>query len=338
MKKLIYYSLVITILFFYFFANYKFEKIKQFDNILDISFLDDNPNEQLLKSYLEQNENVTDIIGLNADGFVDVLEKDYDRSKEAKLLKIFGNPQKIFPKEDILYKSYFEKNGAYISNSLAYSLFKNNNVIGNKIFINNIEYIVCGVFKDEMSTIIVRNDKEDKFNNIKVFFDKSNNIVMNMSSFIRLNNSENIYINNINSKVNTLYFLLQLPKFLMLILTTVIFFKVLNFKNKFNIKNTIYQILAIIMIILFYLVLNINLKIPINFIPNKWSDFDFYKNLFTRFYSNFKNYIQIDKSLIFINIDKNLYTIIALIIINIFLLSLMYFIFKLNIKPINNKY
>ena len=147
-----------------------------------------------------------------------------------------------------------------------------------------------------------------------------------------------IYINNINSKVNTLYFLLQLPKFLMLILTTIIFFKVLNFKNKFNIKNTIYQILAIIIIILFYLVLNINLKIPIKFIPNKWSDFDFYKNLFTRFYSNFKNYIQIDKSLIFINIDKNLYTIIALIIINIFLLSLVYFIFKLNIKPINNKY
>ena len=185
MKKLMF----IIPLLFYLFASYNFEKIKQFNNILDISFLENNPDENLLELYTEQNKNITDIIGINTNGFVDVLEKDYNRTNEAKLLKVFGNPEKIFPKEDILYKSYFEKNGAYISDTVAYSLFKNNKVVGNKVFINDVEYIICGVFKDKISTIIIKNDEEDKFNNIKVFFDKSDNIVMNMNNFIRLNNS-----------------------------------------------------------------------------------------------------------------------------------------------------
>ena len=320
MKKLMF----IIPLLFYLFASYNFEKIKQFNNILDISFLENNPDENLLELYTEQNKNITDIIGINTNGFVDVLEKDYNRTNEAKLLKVFGNPEKIFPKEDILYKSYFEKNGAYISDTVAYSLFKNNKVVGNKVFINDVEYIICGVFKDKISTIIIKNDEEDKFNNIKVFFDKSDNIVMNMNNFIRLNNSKNIYINNINNKVNILYFLLQLPKILILILTIILFFKVFNFKDKFNIKNIFYQILAIISLILFYLLLNIDLKIPLNFIPNKWSDFDFYKNLFINFYENFKNYIQIDKSLIYINVDKNIILSLIFILISI-ITSIVYF-------------
>ena len=320
MKKL----MCIIPLLFYLFASYNFEKIKQFNNILDISFLENNPDENLLELYTEQNKNITDIIGINTNGFVDVLEKDYNRTNEAKLLKVFGNPEKIFPKEDILYKSYFEKNGAYISDTVAYSLFKNNKVVGNKVFINDVEYIICGVFKDKISTIIIKNDEEDKFNNIKVFFDKSDNIVMNMNNFIRLNNSGNIYINNINNKVNILYFLLQLPKILILILTIILFYKVFNFKDKFNIKNIFYQILAIISLILFYLLLNIDLKIPLNFIPNKWSDFDFYKNLFINFYENFKNYIQIDKSLIYINVDKNIILSLIFILISI-ITSIVYF-------------
>ncbi len=320
MKKLMF----IIPLLFYLFASYNFEKIKQFNNILDISFLENNPDENLLELYTEQNKNITDIIGINTNGFVDVLEKDYNRTNEAKLLKVFGNPEKIFPKEDILYKSYFEKNGAYISDTVAYSLFKNNKVVGNKVFINDVEYIICGVFKDKISTIIIKNDEEDKFNNIKVFFDKSDNIVMNMNNFIRLNNSGNIYINNINNKVNILYFLLQLPKILILILTIILFYKVFNFKDKFNIKNIFYQILAIISLILFYLLLNIDLKIPLNFIPNKWSDFDFYKNLFINFYENFKNYIQIDKSLIYINVDKNIILSLIFILISI-ITSIVYF-------------
>ncbi len=318
MKKLIF----IIPLLFYLFASYNFEKIKQFNNILDISFLENNPDENLLELYTEQNKNITDIIGINTNGFVDVLEKDYNRTNEAKLLKVFGNPEKIFPKEDILYKSHFEKNGAYISDTLAYSLFKNNKVVGNKVFINDVEYIICGVFKDKISTIIIKNDEKDKFNNIKVFFNKSDNIVMNMNNFIRLNNSGNIYINNINNKVNILYFLLQLPK--ILILTIILFYKVFNFKDKFNIKNIFYQILAIISLILFYLLLNIDLKIPLNFIPNKWSDFDFYKNLFINFYENFKNYIQIDKSLIYINVDKNIILSLIFILISI-ITSIVYF-------------
>lgn len=318
MKKLIF----IIPLLFYLFASYNFEKIKQFNNILDISFLENNPDENLLELYTEQNKNITDIIGINTNGFVDVLEKDYNRTNEAKLLKVFGNPEKIFPKEDILYKSHFEKNGAYISDTLAYSLFKNNKVVGNKVFINDVEYIICGVFKDKISTIIIKNDEKDKFNNIKVFFNKSDNIVMNMNNFIRLNNSGNIYINNINNKVNILYFLLQLPK--ILILTIILFYKVFNFKDKFNIKNIFYQNLAIISLILFYLLLNIDLKIPLNFIPNKWSDFDFYKNLFINFYENFKNYIQIDKSLIYINVDKNIILSLIFILISI-ITSIVYF-------------
>ena len=98
MKKLI----ILIPLLFYLFASYNFEKIKQFNNILDISFLENNPDENLLELYTEQNKNITDIIGINTSGFVDVLEKDNNRTNEAKLLKVFGNPEKISPKEDIL--------------------------------------------------------------------------------------------------------------------------------------------------------------------------------------------------------------------------------------------
>lgn len=318
MKKIVYYFIILISFITYFFASYNFDKLNQFENILYVSFLEDKPNEYFIKNTLEQNKNIRDIVAISNGGFVDVLEKQYNRSINSKLLKVFGNPEKIFTKDDILYKDYFEKNGIYVSNSLAYSIFKNENVIGNKIFIDNKEYIICGVFKDKIPTIIIENNKDDTFDNIKVFFDKTESIVMNINinSFIRVNNSEKIYINNINTKINLLHFTLQIPKILILVLTVYLFYKIFNFDNRFSIRNIFYQLFGVASIIILYFILNIDIKLLSSFTPNKWSDFDYYKNIFVNLSNNLKNYAQIDKTLIFININGDIFIILFNIFIN----------------------
>ncbi len=259
MKKIIYYFIILISFITYFFASYNFDKLKQFENVLDISFLENKPTEYFIKNTLEQNKSIRDIVAISNGGFVDVLEKQYNRSINSKLLKVFGNPEKIFVKGDILYKNYFEKNGIYISNSLAYSIFKNENIIGNKIFVDNKEYIICGVFKDKIPTVIIENNEDDTFDNIKVFFYKTEDMVMNINRFIRVNNSENIYINNINTKINLLQFTLQIPKILILVLTIYLFYKVFNFDNRFSIRNIFYQLFGVASIIILYFILNINI-------------------------------------------------------------------------------
>ncbi len=311
MKKIVYYLIILISLITYSFARYNFDKITQFENVLDISFLQNKPNEQFVKYILEQNKNIIDIIGISNSGFIDVTETQYYRVEKAKLVKIFGEPQKLFFKDDITYKPYFEKNGIYISDKLSYSIFKTKNSIGNKVFINNLEYVVCGVFEENIPMAIIKNDEEDIFDNIKVFFDKTQDINMQMNSFIRANNSEDMYVNNINTKVNITYFLLQIPKILVLLSTLYLFYKVFNFDHRFSVRNIFYQLIGVASIIILYFVLNIDIHILSNFTSNEWSDFDFYKNIFINFSNNIKNYTQIDKSLIFININKYIFIIIS---------------------------
>ena len=316
MKKIIYYFIILISFITYFFASYNFDKLKQFENVLDISFLENKPTEYFIKNTLEQNKSIRDIVAISNGGFVDVLEKQYNRSINSKLLKVFGNPEKIFVKGDILYKNYFEKNGIYISNSLAYSIFKNENVIGNKIFVDNKEYIICGVFKDKIPTVIIENNEDDTFDNIKVFFYKTEDMVMNINSFIRFNNSQNIYINNINTKINLLQFTLQIPKILILVLTIYLFYKVFNFDNRFSIRNIFYQLFGVASIIILYFILNIDIYLLSSFTPNKWSDFDYYKSIFLNISNNLRTYAQIDKTLIFININGDVFIILFNIFIN----------------------
>ena len=331
MKKLTYYLVIIIAIICFFMAKFNFEKVKQFENMIDISFLENLPNEQVLKNILEENNDIIEIIGISNSGFVNIKETNYNRNEDAKLLKIFGNPQKVFFYNDILYKTYFEKNGVFLSNSLAYSLFKSENVLGNKIEIDKKEYIICGIFKDKEPVLIIKNNSNDKFNNIKVFFNKTQSISMNIEKFIRTNNFNNIYLNNISLKVSILLIITTIPKILLFLLFIYTIYKVLKFKEKYTLKSIIYKFIVLIIIIIFFFILNISIKIPVDFIPNKWSDFEFYKNIFISFMNNIANYIQIDKSLLYINIDKYFY----IILINIFICTICMII--INIFNLSNK-
>ncbi|WP_317368474.1 ABC transporter permease, partial [uncultured Tyzzerella sp.] len=196
MKKIFYYFIILISLITYFYAGYTLDKLKQFENIVDISFLENKPNEDFIKNVLQKKQGVKDIIALSNEGEVDILFNN--KYEKTKLVKVFGNPKKIFPKENVLYKPYFEKNGVYISNNLAYNTFNKQDIIGSKIFINDKEYIICGIFEDKTSKVIINSNKYDEFDNIKVFFNKTNNIVKDINNFTKLNNSENLHIININ--------------------------------------------------------------------------------------------------------------------------------------------
>lgn len=304
MKKIIYYLTFFLMILLYFLAKYRFSYVSQFNNMLEVSFIKSNINEEYLENILEENKDINSIVGVSENGFVDVIEESYKRRYKAKNLKVFGDINKLFHKQNILYKSYFEENGVYISDSLSYNLFKSNNVLGKTINIENKEYFICGIFEDKSSIVITKSNKENLFDNIKVFF-SSNNVDANIEKFIRVNNFNDCYINKHNIKIDLIYLLFEIYKIVLILLFTYSFLKALNLRKIY------FKILYIIFILVEFLIFKINIKIPISFIPNKWSDFIFYKNIFNDIIKNNNNFKEINSMLLL----ENNYFIISLTLI-----------------------
>lgn len=293
---------IISIIFWYM-AMYYSQSINDYYNSVSVRYNNETISVYDIKQAVINNKKI------NNKAFQAVLWKVKKNEKietdiiddeiKVNIIEIYGDVFEAIP-SDLLYGTYNLNKGyneCIIDYNTAYSLFKDKNIIGNKIKCNDKEYLINGVIKTSEKVIIINSDETEIFDNMELIFQNSDNGMLDAENFIKENNFVNpesiIDFPFVSSE------LIKLSLIPALIIILIIFMKFMKFLNRVKQFPILFIISFIIFLIIFsfiILIIKSEFQFSERFIPTKWSDFDFWINKYNNIMKNIKELMYIKPS------------------------------------------
>ena len=253
-----------------------------------------------------------------------VLNNNLNRTIESNIMFICGNSY-LIAEGPILFEDDIK--GCLIDEETAYKLFGSYDVIGNTIIYNNRELMIRGIHRAMEDTIIMQAESDSKDKIQGLLIDISNDGIEKVKHISERYGIKEYGVNsavyyNLGKMCTSL-----LPLIILLIIVCSALKKALEIKDR-----PILFILSIIMIILwitaFFFITKYKISIPVDILPNKWSDFDYWKKFFQECIDKIKYVIYMKKYMIDIYVISYLSKIALCTIITITL----FFVNKRNFK------
>ena len=253
-----------------------------------------------------------------------VLNNNLNRTIESNIMFICGNSY-LIAEGPILFEDDIK--GCLIDEETAYKLFGSYDVIGNTIIYDNREFIIRGIHRAMEDTIIMQAESDSKDKIQGLLIDISNDGIEKVKHISERYGMKEYGVNsavyyNLGKMCTSL-----LPLIILLIIVCSALKKALEIKDR-----PILFILSIIMIILwitaFFFITKYKISIPVDILPNKWSDFDYWKKFFQECMDKIKYVIYMKKYMIDIYVISYLSKIALCTIITITL----FFVNKRNFK------
>lgn len=215
-----------------------------------------------------------------------------ETNARANLYEIYGEIK--LASTDQLMRGYFPDTADYescvISNTLAYELFRTDNVLGNIVKYQNKSYTIKGIVKENDETIFIRIKDENKiYQNIEILYEDNENAKQLVTSFLTKNAwTDSCIVLNRNIYMNVLGLLGTLPVWLIAFLLSAIILREIWKRRRIPI-----QFIALLLVFLTIVVIlrwgcNLYISIPEELIPTKWSDFNFWVMKFNEIEENIR--------------------------------------------------
>lgn len=196
---------------------------------------------------------------------------------------VYGSMEATTPME-LIHGNYVfkrDKYGCVIDTETAYELFQDTNVVGNMIRCNEKEYQIRGIVKTERPVFLRQSIEEDKeeFAQLEFWFKKDlENKLQSAKLFLDQYGKgeyavfiDGILYRTVVERFSTLpYWLISAC----MIVTARKF--IVKRKQRFCFKNMIFIIFILIYILSIYYYIGNPFYIPAEWIPTKWSDFEFW--------------------------------------------------------------
>lgn len=275
---------------------YRLIQIENFGNVFSICMdqsLSNNEGNKLLEA-ITTGENMQAVIWGEEQN---VTVKNIELNREMKLdkIRVCGQPDLLYGEQDIPYFDEKDLSGCIIDEKIADGLFGSINVIGKKIVHLGREYVIRSVIQENRGVFIVRGVDDEQ-----EIFDKIN--ILNKGS---------AKIEELNSKLHTAYGvngniidyqlmvdIAHMFYWVTFALFTVLIWQCCSFARCDKGGYTYYTRYIVRITILFIVVVIVLYRFPVseNFIPTKWSDFDFWSKLFAEKQVSLLSFIRIEKS------------------------------------------
>lgn len=289
--------------------------------------LDETTNANKI-SELKKNKKDLSIIGWREDDFQEINNPDLNRKVDkVKVLSVKGNLSLLLRSANLLENDY---KGCLVDEDTAYKLFGGtSNIIGRKLEYKGQEFIIRGIHNDVDSNLIVniKNDQQVILNGITLNAEKFTST--KLENFKSQNGINAVIINKAVYYNLARYITLLFP----LIITIIIMFKILKkayVERRKPVKLSIYLIVSACILLFFIKITNFKTEIPLDMIPNKWSDFEFWNKLWKDSIEKYNYVIYMKKYGFDIYNIKNLFY-------SIFYSIICVFLFFINRKYIKTK-
>ena len=253
-----------------------------------------------------------------------VLNNNLNRTIESNIMFICGNSY-LIAEGPILFEDDIK--GCLIDEETAYKLFGSYDVIGNTIIYGNREFIIRGIHRTMEDTIIMQAEIDSKDKIQGLLIDISNDGIEKVKHISERYGMKEYGVNsavyyNLGKMCTSL-----LPLIILLIIICSALKKAIEIKDR-----PVLFIFSIIMIVvwitIFFSITKYKISIPVDILPSKWSDFDYWKKFFQECIDKIKYVIYMKKYMIDIYVISYLSKIALCTIITIAL----FFINTKNIK------
>lgn len=249
--------------------------IESNNKTLNFYFENDKYNLELVNS-IKESEKELAVVGWAEESLQSATNLDLGKSaSELNVLAIKGSSN-LLVKGSNLFADDLE--GCLIDNDTSYKLFGSSNCIGREIVYNDRTLVVRGILKGSKSNMIIQipDDSMKALDGLTI--DVTDFTLNKIEDFkMRFGISE-LAING-----NVYYMLAKFISMIFPIIALVlILIKVISSLFKSRNKPVlvgIYIIMALTFVFIFFKVTNIKISIPLDMIPNKWSDFDFWSKM-----------------------------------------------------------
>ena len=245
------------------------------NNTVNFYFENGNINAEIVKN-IEENKGDISVVGWTEKSLQSLTNVDLNRNaNDLKVLAIKGNSSLLFDGA-LLFQD--DKDGCLIDTETSYKLFGSTHSIGKEITYGERTLIVRGIHDGTKSNVIVQllDGDNDVLDGLTI--DGTDMTLNKIEEFKTQFGIQEMAVSGGIYHSFAKLFSMVLPIIaLVLILIKVItyFFKV---KRKPVLK-VIYISMAIITVVIFFKITKLNLSIPLDMIPNKWSDFDFWSKM-----------------------------------------------------------
>lgn len=205
-----------------------------------------------------------------------VKNSNFNRTIESNIIFICGNSP-LIAEGPILFED--DTNGCLIDEETADKLFGSNDIIGNTIVYNDREFIIRGIHKSMADTIIMQsvNNSQDKVQGLLI--DLSNDGRENVQLISEKYGVKDYGLNN------AVYYNLGkvctslLPVIILLIVIGSALKKAIEIKEK-PVLFICSMLMLIAGITVFFWITRYKISIPVDLLPSKWSDFDYWQKFY----------------------------------------------------------
>lgn len=301
--------------------------IKNEKKVINYYFEETEVNIDRLKS-IKESKNDISMVGWAEKSLQSAYNPDFNRTiNNLKVLLVSGNSSLIID-GPLLFED--DKEGCLIDEETSYKLFGSKHAVGKEIIYNDRSLIVRGIHKGTTSNIIVQllDDSQESmtglsFDGTEFSFNEIKDLT-NTLGFKEMPINASLYYNLANA------IMMIFPIIALLLIAIKVIVYAMKAKNK-PILLFIYLCMIIILGTIFLKITNIKITIPLDMIPNKWSDFDFWGNLWREYIEKFKYVMYMKKY------GMDIYNIENMIMATVYsILTIILFVINLKAIKINS--
>lgn len=300
--------------------------IKNEKKIVNFYFEETELSVDGLKS-IKKNKSDISMVGWVEKSLQSAYNPDFNRTiNDLKVLLVDGNASLLID-GPLLFED--DKEGCLLDEEAAYKLFGSKHVIGKEITYEGRSLIVRGIHNGTKSNIVVQLLEDSKENMTGLSLDGTelsfNEIkeLRNSLGFKEIPVSASVYYNFSN------VIMMIFPLLALVLIIIKIIVHAIKAKNK-PVLLFMYFCMILISGAIFLKITNIKISIPLDMIPNKWSDFDFWGKLWNEYIEKLKYVMYMKKY------GVDIYNIENLIMATLYsILSIVLFVVNLKIIKIN---
>ena len=242
---------------------------------LNFYFENENYNTELIKTIKEADPELA-VVGWAEESLQSANNPDLGKIASDLDVLIIKGSSNLLVKGSNLFADDLE--GCLIDNDTSYKLFGSSNCVGREIVYNDRTLIVRGILKGSKANIMIQ-ATEDSSQVLDGLTIDGTGLTLNKIEDFKVK----FGINEMAINGDVYY---MIAKFIALIFPIIalvlILIKVITslFKSRNKpVLVSLYVLMAIASIFIFLKVANIKISIPLDMIPNKWSDFDFWSKM-----------------------------------------------------------
>lgn len=260
---------------------------------------------EILQNYCKTGTDPIELVAWNDRGNEQICSTDLEKYASAQVIGICGNSEYLFPENAALW--YEEKNACLVSEDIAFEIFGTIDIIGLNLMIGDEIYKIAGVMEKEKNTVVMEeNSKLAYYNCITIL--KENNV----SSKQMLETIQLLYRIEKNIDYEYMFFEMGLEIKLVVGLIFIIIYNTILTEVRCNIhenKRTlvIVKVFGVAIFFVWIWLIRENMDIPIDMIPDKWSDFSFWSDWWAELLEQRRWFDKMQKTDYLLDIWKTLY-------------------------------